>query len=168
MTHTKLAYDPGAGAIKAVYRGETLLLPSAVAVDGQHRLHSIAGLKNRKRPLTITTTDGQFYVGAGAHDFGRPVENLDFDRLTGTPEMRALFYATLSRLLPLDKRQPIDIIIGLPIAVQSGDDAPARNESASEADGSEVINGRRMSRAEAAAFYAEMRQKREARRAEAQ
>jgi hypothetical protein len=100
MTAPKLAYDPGAGAIKAVYDGQPMLLPSAVAVNGQHRLHGIAGLKNRKRPLLITTNDGEFYVGPGAHDFGRPVENLDFDRLTGTPEMRALFYAMLTRLLP--------------------------------------------------------------------
>ncbi|MBV5325060.1 MAG: hypothetical protein J0626_07230, partial [Rhodospirillaceae bacterium] len=31
-----------------------------------------------------------FYVGVGAHDYGRPVENLDVDRFNGTPEMKAL------------------------------------------------------------------------------
>ncbi len=125
MTHSKLSFDPGAGAIKAVFGESRLLLPSAVAVNGQHRLHSVAGLKSRKRPLAILTRDGEFYVGAGAHDFGRPVENLDFDRLTGSPEMRALFYATLSRLLPANDEQSIDLIVGLPIAVLTGDEAPA-------------------------------------------
>jgi len=124
-----LSFDPGAGAIKAIYNNMPLTLLSAVAVNGQHRIHGVAGIKSRKRPLTVITPDGEFLVGAGAHDFGRPVENLDFDRLTGSPELRALLCGVFSRLLPVDIRQPLNLIVGLPIAVLSGEDATATIKS---------------------------------------
>jgi hypothetical protein len=51
------------------------------------------------------------------------VESLDFDRLTGSPELMALWYGALARYgLPDDS---VDLIVGLPIHVLTGDEANA-------------------------------------------
>jgi hypothetical protein len=62
-------------------------------------LSKLVGLRATQRPLHIENARGAFYVGHGAHGFGRPVQNLDFDRLTGSPEMLALFHGALTQYL---------------------------------------------------------------------
>ncbi len=119
-----VAFDPGANAAKARAKPGTVTVPSTIAVNGQAHVHGLAGLRSRRRPLTIAFDGGEFVVGAGAHDFGRPVENLDFERLTGSPEMRALFYATLTCLFDGHLPKQINLLAGLPIASMTGDSAP--------------------------------------------
>jgi hypothetical protein len=115
------AFDPGYGAVKLAFEGGTVLLPSAVAADGGRAVRSMAGLRARKPPLEVALPDGpRFFVGEGAHDWGRPVENLDFERLTGSPEMRALFYGALTAA---GLEGPLRLMVGLPIEVLSGPDA---------------------------------------------
>ena len=92
-----LAFDAGFGSIKLFGKRGGLLLQSAVAVNGTTSLGKLVGLKSARRPLHITNARGSFYVGQGAHQFGRPVQNLDFDRLTGSPEMLALFHGALTK-----------------------------------------------------------------------
>ncbi|WP_376791498.1 hypothetical protein [Thermoflexus sp.] len=117
------AFDPGYGAVKLAFDGGTVLLPSAVAADGGRTIRAMAGLRARRPPLEVTLPDGQrFFVGEGAHDWGRPVENLDFERLTGSPEMRALFYGALTAA---GIEGPLRLMVGLPIEVLSGPDAEA-------------------------------------------
>ncbi len=94
-----LAFDAGFGNIKLFGRRTGLLMQSAVATDGTKSLGTLVGLKRARRPLLIENERGAFYVGHGAHNFGRPVQNLDFDRLTGSPEMLALFHGALSQYL---------------------------------------------------------------------
>ncbi len=77
------------------------MLQSAVATDGAQALSTLVGLKATRRPLAITDEGGSFYVGHGAHAFGRPIQNLDFERLTGSPEMRALFHGALTKYLEI-------------------------------------------------------------------
>ena len=96
-------------------------MPSAVSVGGGKTMRRMAGLRAVRPPLQAETASGTVCVGEGAHDWGRPVENLDFDRLTGAPEMLALFLGALVRYgLP---EEPLDLIIGLPIASLMGDEA---------------------------------------------
>lgn len=91
-----IAFDAGFGAIKLWGNRGGLILQSAVATNGTRALGKIAGLKAVTRPLHITNARGSFYVGQGAHNFGRAVQNMDFDRLTGSPEMLALFHGALT------------------------------------------------------------------------
>ncbi len=119
-----VAFDPGANAAKARARTGTVVVPSTIAVNGQARVYGLAGLRARRRPLTISFDTGEFVVGAGAHDFGRPVENLDFERLTGSPEMRALFCATLTGLFEGRLPKQVTLLVGLPIAAMAGEAAP--------------------------------------------
>ena len=47
-------------------------------------------------PCRSSPSQGRFYVGLGAHDWGRPVENLADDRFLGAPETAALFYGSMT------------------------------------------------------------------------
>ena len=118
-----LAFDPGYGAIKLYGPRGALVLPSAVATHTGETIRRMAGVRVRRPPLLVETSDGRFYVGANAHDWGRPVENLDLERLTGAPELLALFLGALSRYCV--PTEPLQIIVGLPIAAMTGEAATA-------------------------------------------
>ncbi len=92
-----VAFDAGFGSIKLYGKRGGLVMQSAVATNGTKALGKLTGLRSTKRPLHIDGAMGSFYVGQGAHNFGRPVQSLDFDRLTGAPEMVALFEAAMTK-----------------------------------------------------------------------
>jgi len=109
-----LAFDPGFGAIKLYGDRGSLSLPSLVAIAKGNVVSPMTGLRATHPPLVVETKSGRFYVGENAHAWGRPVENLDFDRLTGSPEILALFYGALTQYdLPSGG---FGLIVGLPIA----------------------------------------------------
>jgi len=121
-----LGFDMGMGAAKLWSKPGGLQLVSQVANNGRdHLSDGIIGLKNRKRPTLVSGSFGSFFVGDHAHEHGRPVENLDFDRLTGAPEMRVLLYATLAQYQdehgPFDA--PLSLMVGLPLQMMIGDGA---------------------------------------------
>ncbi len=94
---TSLAFDAGFGSLKVYGSRGGLVMQSAVATNGQHAVTKLAGLRASVKPLHVESEVGSFYVGQGAHTAGRPVQNLDFDRLTGSPEMMALFDGAMTR-----------------------------------------------------------------------
>ncbi len=114
--------DMGAGANKLCGPQGGLQLLSTVATDDGRTLARMPGLARRKPPLRVRTQAGSFYVGPDAHDWGRPVENLDYDRFSGSPELVALFYGAFSRYLgqhgPL--HHPIHLTVGLPVGTLTG------------------------------------------------
>ena len=87
---TAMAFDPGYGGTKVYGPQGSLNIPSAVSVGDGKTTRRMVGLRSALPPLRIEADAGAFYVGDGAHRWGRPVENLDFDRLGGAPEMLAL------------------------------------------------------------------------------
>jgi len=124
--------DMGMGALKLWSKRGGLQLVSQVANNGQRHLSdAIIGLKTRKRPMLVSGDFGSFYVGDFAHEHGRPVENLDFDRLTGAPEMRALLYAALANYQaeygPFD--DSLLLMAGLPLQMMTGDSAKDTQKS---------------------------------------
>jgi hypothetical protein len=119
-------FDMGMGALKLWSAAGGYQLVSQVATNGHdHLMDGVIGLKNRRRPVLVSGGFGSFYVGDGAHEHGRPVENLDFDRLTGAPEMRVLLYAALAQYQaeygPFD--EPLSLMVGLPLQMMTGDSA---------------------------------------------
>ena len=120
-----LGEDLGMGANKLYGIQGGLQLPSQVAINGAQKVTSMVGLRSQKAPLHIRTQQGSFYVGSDAHDWGRPVENLDYDRLTGAPEMHALLYGTLTNFIqkhgPLDR--PLSLMVGMPLETLTGPEA---------------------------------------------
>jgi hypothetical protein len=122
-----LGEDLGMGANKLFGSQGGLQLPSQVAINGAQKVTQMMGLRSQKAPLQIRTRQGSFYVGPDAHDWGRPVENLDYDRLTGAPEMHALFYGSLTRFIqqygPL--KSSVSMMVGMPLEPLTGPDAKA-------------------------------------------
>lgn len=118
-----MGLDAGFGAIKICSEQGSLELLSQVAVNGSGHLEGMLGLKSEKRPMMVTTSDGDFYVGAKAHDYGRAITNLDFDRLIGSPEMRALVYGSWSRYMQTYGTfdAPLSLMIGLPLQTMGED-----------------------------------------------
>lgn len=93
-----LGVDPGAGGIKVFAGGVGEQIPSQVAANGT-RLGGgdVVGLERATPPTHVETPAGEFWVGAGAHRWGRPLEGLDHSRFRGSPGMAALFYAALEQ-----------------------------------------------------------------------
>lgn len=139
-TLLRLGLDPGNGAIKVWGPAGGLQLPASVAVSAGRTLSRAVGLATVKPPLHLRTGAGAFYLGLGAHDWGRPVENMDHERFTGTPELRALVYGALGQYQALaaakaavepavqaDGAAPaedpeLSLTVGLPIETLSGDE----------------------------------------------
>lgn len=119
-----LGVDAGAGAMKVFGLGGGLEVVSQVSVNGGQQTVKMMGLGLRRPPMNVRTPAGSFYVGPGAHDFGRPVENLDYDRLTGAPEMVALFYASLTQYIAKEPGAitgPVSLVVGLPLEPLTGE-----------------------------------------------
>lgn len=121
-----LGADLGMGAIKlhGATGGLQFLSQTAIAGDTEIR-GGVLGLKNLERPMLVSGDFGRFYAGKYAHDFGQPIESLDFDRLTGTPEMKALWYGALTMYQRQHGRftGPLALVIGLPFQMMQGEEA---------------------------------------------
>lgn len=122
-----LAFDVGYGNIKLYGSRGGLVMQSAVSVGSGQIIRRMMGLRSTRPPLRIETRAGVFHVGENAHDWGRPVENLDFERLTGSPEMLALFFGAITHYgVPDD---PVALIVGLPIVPLMGEEAKATQQA---------------------------------------
>lgn len=132
QTNIILGEDLGMGANKLYGIQGGLQLPSLVSINGSQKVTRMVGLRSQKAPLHIRTKHGSFYVGSGAHDWGRPVENLDYDRLTGAPEMHALLYGSLTRFMQQYGvlAKPLSLMAGMPLEPLSGPPAKANVKAA--------------------------------------
>ena len=116
-----LAFDPGYGNVKLYGADGGLVMQSVVAVAGTEPLSRMAGIRRARPPLLIECKAGSFYVGLGAHGWGRPIESFDFERLGGSPEAVALLYGAFSKCPAL--AETTTLIVGLPIESLMGDQA---------------------------------------------
>lgn len=115
-----LGCDLGQSSLKFVSaRGALQFASTAALFTGQV---SDFG-KKRSRPIVVEGDFGKLYVGNNAHTYGVPIENLDFDRLGGTPEMRGVFYGAMTAYQNkyglLD--EPLTLIVGLPFQMLQGE-----------------------------------------------
>jgi hypothetical protein len=122
---TLMGFDMGMGAIKLSGEHGGLQLQSQVAINGTQRVSNMVGLATQVAPLHIRMDHGSFYVGPDAHDWGRAVENLDYDRLTGAPEMHALLYGSLTRYIQQHGpfTSPLSLVVGMPLEPLTGPEA---------------------------------------------
>lgn len=126
MTEERIVgVDFGAGALKVYGLPGGVELPSHVALGRRQRQARVTGLRAMKPPMQVITSQGRFYLGLGAHDWGRPVENLADDRFLGAPEVAALFYGgmtTYARQYGV-ALEAVQAVIGLTQAVFTEDAA---------------------------------------------
>jgi hypothetical protein len=105
-------------SIKVVGNEQQARVVCQVAAAGATQAR-FTGLRAAHKPKLVEFGSQSFWVGAGAHQWGRPIENLDYDRFGGSVEMRALAYAVLSELSV--GGQPALAVVGLPLEyTQSG------------------------------------------------
>jgi len=122
---TLFGFDAGMGALKLYGPHGGLEFVSQVAISRSRKMGRMLGLRAAKPPMRVITRNGRFYVGKEAHDFGRAVENLDYDRLTGSPEIHALLYGAISTYRQHYQAAFDDVafIVGLPLEPLTGEDA---------------------------------------------
>jgi hypothetical protein len=127
--NTLLSIDHGAGNIKVYGPSGGSLLPSQASIAAGDQIRRVAGLHTTRPPLRIRTDGHQFYLGADAHDWGRPIENLDDGRfINGSPETVALTYGAFTTyahqhgLIDL-MSDDLHITVGLPQSALTGDGA---------------------------------------------
>jgi len=131
MSQENIGFDAGNGAIKLYGQAGGIEVLSQVATNGTRQIVSTFGLHKQKAPMNIQNAHGSFYVGAGAHDWGRPVENLDADRNNGTPEMESLLDGSLTQFVQRYGMfsGPLSLVIGLPQEALSGEQAATTRDS---------------------------------------
>lgn len=109
-----VGFDAGMGALKLYLPEAHVEFLSQVSVNGAQRVATTMGLKATPPPLQIETNHQTFFVGPRAHDWGRPIESLDYERLTGAPEMIALFYGALTQVAASMDGALLHLTVGLP------------------------------------------------------
>ena len=132
-TIRNIALDPGFGGFKAAeVQGDEInvkAMPNVVGVGGTDiGMLGLAGVTGRKRRRNLPHKVGfdglEYLVGNNVVDYTRPIERLDFQRLSNGPELRALTYATLFDLVD-GGTIDLNIVVGLPVEVLQGPDARA-------------------------------------------
>jgi hypothetical protein len=122
-----LAYDCGQGNGKLVGpHGWTMLESYAARHKGEAVLGGLDGIRSKRARLLVQLENGQrFYVGRNAHAAGEPVEALDYERYSGAPEQRALFYGILTEYMRRHqvKLERVRLTIGVPLQVLTGAEA---------------------------------------------
>ena len=129
-----IGLDPGFGGTKAACIAPdgacVAIVPSVVGV-GQTDLGllSVGSLGRRRRsrqPDQVAFADMVYLVGDNVARYARPVERMDFLRLSDGPELHALFYDVIFRLLgeacPEQKRwgqHQTNVIVGLPVEMMA-------------------------------------------------
>lgn len=117
-----LGIDLGMGACKLFGAAGGVHLPSHVAIADGRVIGRLAGMKASKPPLKVSIEGHSFYVGDGAHEWGRPVESLDYERLTGSPEIRAIVYGALTRYMEQSViNEPLTLYVGMPLEPLTGE-----------------------------------------------
>jgi hypothetical protein len=114
-----VGFDGGFGGLKMWSQAGGLEMLSQVATNGGGHFEGMIGLKQAERPLMIETADGQFYVGARSHNYGRRVENMSFDRFGGSPEMRVMVYGIFTKYIQEygSFNGPLSVMVGLPLGM---------------------------------------------------
>lgn len=119
-----LGCDLGQSSLKLVGTNGSLQFASTAALFSG-MVSDFGFGPRRRKPLVVEGDHGKLWVGQDAHSYGTPVENIDFERLTGNTEMRYILYGALSEYMrqfgSID--EPVRLIVGLPFQMLQGDEA---------------------------------------------
>ncbi len=102
---------------------QAITLPAQVGIGGTEvgllSLGTLGRGAHAAAPHRVAWDNTPTYlVGPGVERFARPLERLDFQRLADAPEVRALTYATLGRLLG-PTPPPVALVVGFPVEVMA-------------------------------------------------
>lgn len=135
----KAGYDPGFNANKiARVQGDEICayaLPSSVGLANRSRKDglTLAGVtrpyRASRQPFRVVFDGVEYLVGPNVDEFTKPIDRMDFDRFTDSPELRAAFYAGLYRMVNGGAHQ-MALAIALPVEVLQNKAEGARVERA--------------------------------------
>ncbi|MEM7028005.1 MAG: hypothetical protein AAF629_00325 [Chloroflexota bacterium] len=102
-----IGLDPGFGGVKVaeVYGNERQLLtghiPAVIGYGTTDAGMLSTGLRRRKadQPTAIQINETNYVVGSNVHLYAKPIERLDFQRLSAGPELQALLYVALWQII---------------------------------------------------------------------
>lgn len=119
----RIGVDPGFGGFKMCeVIGEeikTFLMPSSVGLGASTDEISMAGiLRNRsaRKPYRVKFEGIEYLVGHNVAAYTRPIDQMDYNRFTDSPELRASFYAGLAQMTG-GGQHTVGLVIGLPVEV---------------------------------------------------
>ncbi len=121
----RIGLDPGFGSVKvAEVQDQSIasyVLPSTVGLRAPTESGlSLAGVvrpqRRERRPFRVAFDGVEYLVGSNVADFTRPIDRMDFDRFTNSPELRATLYAALYQILNGGAHR-LDLVIALPVEV---------------------------------------------------
>lgn len=119
-----LGVDPGFGNFKvAAPDSAAVVVPSVVGVGSTDTGMLSLGTFSRGRhrgstPDEVAFQGVTYLVGEGVARFARPVQRMDFLRLSDGPELRSLFYDALYGALGPDAEGAVlSLMVGLPVEV---------------------------------------------------
>ncbi|MEM8863239.1 MAG: hypothetical protein AAGD96_33430, partial [Chloroflexota bacterium] len=125
MSVTNIGLDLGFGNFKMVGEGGSVIVPSHIAIE-TGKEYRVDGLNSGKRPLSIEVDGVKYFAGERAHEWGTAIENVDSDRLLGSPEAQVLMYAAFAKYMKLsDVTTMIGVVVavGLPLELSKAEEA---------------------------------------------
>lgn len=132
-------YDPGfkANKVARVQGTEmaTYVLPSSVGLadrspkDGLSLGGVVRPSRTSRPPFRVVFDGIEYLVGPNVDSFTRPIDRMDFDRFTDSPELRATFYTALYRIVNGGGHR-VALAIALPVEVLQHKQEAARVERA--------------------------------------
>lgn len=126
MAKVVYGLDTGFGSFKIYGKDTSALVVSHVAeVDGSSIDFGAIGGDKKVSAQLISNGVGRFWVGLGASDLGRVNSRMDYEKLSGSPEMVALFYAVLGKT-GATHNDSMHLTVGVPFGFVSGDGVKER------------------------------------------
>lgn len=125
MARIPVGLDIGFGAFKASAPNKKALVVAHVAEAPAQDIHLTTDSEDKPDVQIIRNGVGRYFVGAGVTQLAAVSNRMDYDKLATAPEMRALLYATLSKL-SLSPKDDIALYVGVPLGFLTGDDFAAR------------------------------------------
>jgi len=117
--------DVGFGNFKLFGANASIILPSHVSVQTGNE-YQIAGMSSGRKPLNIIKDGTSYYVGENAHQWGTPIENVDSNRLLGSPEASILMHGVFTHYMKnndLHNLDNITVAVGLPLELSKANEA---------------------------------------------
>lgn len=120
----KIGLDPGFGnlSVAEVRKGKvaTVTVASVVGIGstdiGALNLAGVSRARRSDVPHTVGFEGIDYLVGGRVADYATPIERMDFNRFTDSPELRALLYLALHGLINGGESE-IGLVVGLPVEV---------------------------------------------------
>jgi len=91
--------DLGFGANDLVGEFGSFEVPSHVAIGNGRSINRMVGMQMADRAMVVEVDGQAMFVGENSHSWGHPIENLDYGKLEGTPEMKAIVYAVFTKYM---------------------------------------------------------------------